>query len=928
MEQNIEYKGMTSQPSDYACGDGEMKLAVNAEYRDGGYHAVRVPKVVEFRKEGFEPLFVHRYNDIDHVLYSQLEGSTYYMYYNGEKLLAIGDSNDIQITNVGKIVCFSASDDVAYLFYEESEDRYTVSYLSEVSFFPLYFSALKPKRKFTKNSSNRGGGLDVLDKGTSDAVGHINIHCVTTVSDKLFDDDGNGHLYHELFDGDYLEYDRITEEEKEGENRIFGRLDKLIKLNGERHTFLFPVLIRYAIELIDGSYVCLSPPILLRPECDDDVFFTGKGRYYSNNNLENPGIPNYSSDISEANFSDSSWYQIGYRIKKEDAEKVKALNHNKMVRGISFFISPQINLYNTVHAIAVPYTGDGSTIGREGKAVVRFFKSRKYRDLWRYDRSYYKIKTIEIEDLLSNETDKDIYLLDEDKDSNIDVSDVVNRESLNIGGSQYVISANVLSSYNNRIVLGAITKKMNEEYLNMEMFCTPRHDKDNRSLYYKVDDLEINTKELAWIDIYNDSRDRVEIKRVIKPYGYIPIAFMIPYSGEGKLKLLFKNDILDSSFKCELKLDKSDYETATCYSFANKEKLSKGIKHDIELFSFDENFVTTVYESNLIKISEPNNPVKFNDKDTLYCGNGSLMNVGNIGFELSSGQFGQYPIFGFCSDGIYALSINSTGAIESCSPYSYEILSNKNSIVEYNRTIVFASSNGLIAIDNSGRQLLLSADKTATYAYDQGRSDHQKTFVENFLKGDVMGYGDAPKFADLYTYLTTGVKMAYDYPHGRLIVYNPAYDYSYVMETKSGMWSIMNKSFSRSLNVYEKCLLVDKDGETVYDYSSDDVIESQKAYLITRPFKMGDYNVHKSVQSIIQRGVFCDKEDVKQCLYGSNDLYNWVPVKSSNSIYMRGMRGTGYKYYRSILFIPEFKQNEVLHGASVTYEQRLTNKMR
>ena len=59
MEQRIEYKGMTSKPSDYQSEDGEMKLAVNAEYRDGGYHAVRIPKDVMYHNDGFEPMFVH-----------------------------------------------------------------------------------------------------------------------------------------------------------------------------------------------------------------------------------------------------------------------------------------------------------------------------------------------------------------------------------------------------------------------------------------------------------------------------------------------------------------------------------------------------------------------------------------------------------------------------------------------------------------------------------------------------------------------------------------------------------------------------------------------------------------------------------------------------------------------------------------------------
>lgn len=117
MEQRIEYKGMTSKPSDYQSEDGEMKLAVNAEYRDGGYHAVRVPKEIEFEKDGFLPKYVHKpkgsVNDI-YIGCKRLSTGKYELraicndkevdIENNEQIDSVDDVKDF--CSIGNIVCF------------------------------------------------------------------------------------------------------------------------------------------------------------------------------------------------------------------------------------------------------------------------------------------------------------------------------------------------------------------------------------------------------------------------------------------------------------------------------------------------------------------------------------------------------------------------------------------------------------------------------------------------------------------------------------------------------------------------------------------------------------------------------------------------------------------------------------------------------
>lgn len=62
--------------------------------------------------------------------------------------------------------------------------------------------------------------------------------------------------------------------------------------------------------------------------------------------------------------------------------------------------------------------------------------------------------------------------------------------------------------------------------------------------------------------------------------------------------------------------------------------------------------------------------------------------------------------------------------------------------------------------DNSGEsKLLLKLDKTQDYAYDKCEKEHQKQFVESYLSGDTMSFGEIPDYKDLSTYMNGGARL-------------------------------------------------------------------------------------------------------------------------------------------------------------------------
>lgn len=134
----------------------------------------------------------------------------------------------------------------------------------------------------------------------------------------------------------------------------------------------------------------------------------------------------------------------------------------------------------------------------------------------------------------------------------------------------------------------------------------------------------------------------------------------------------------------------------------------------------------------------------------------------------------------------------------------------------------------------------------------------------------------------------------------------------------------MYSNLRYNVNSYPEAYVINSDGMVVdYSEKSD---EFSKGILITRPLQLDLPNIHKTIDTIIQRGNFA-KGHVQSVLYGSRDLINWHLVWSSKDHYLRGFRGTPYKYFR-IALVCDLQGGESIYGATVQFNSRLTNQPR
>ena len=67
--------------------------------------------------------------------------------------------------------------------------------------------------------------------------------------------------------------------------------------------------------------------------------------------------------------------------------------------------------------------------------------------------------------------------------------------------------------------------------------------------------------------------------------------------------------------------------------------------------------------SNKMFVSEVGNPFYFPLNGVYTIGNGDIYAMCPVTTAISQGQFGQFPMLLFCSDGNYAMSVNSEGFV-------------------------------------------------------------------------------------------------------------------------------------------------------------------------------------------------------------------------------------------------------------------------
>lgn len=327
-------------------------------------------------------------------------------------------------------------------------------------------------------------------------------------------------------------------------------------------------------------------------------------------------------------------------------------------------------------------------------------------------------------------------------------------------------------------------------------------------------------------------------------------------------------------------------------------------------------------EANIVKVSEVENPLVFPAKNTIDNIGGTIVGMAVNTQPISSAQFGEYPLYIFTDECVWAAKINTTtndtGTYVSVAPVSNDKIDISNNggtskssvasnILEIGSAVVYPSERGLMML--SGYKQVCITDKIYGYPFDFSVLPHLEDILDksgsNITMSDIdyLTMTDSGKTKSKTWYWQDGTSMYYDNAQQRIILSAASSKWLLAYSIKSGRWGAANNNVGGAVTYNSSLCVVNEslDGSsvnTIYNIGS----EHQDTYnvlAITRPIGGDSKNALKSINQIISRGDYI-KGHIKSAVYASRDLYTWRLLNTSVDHYLRNRVGTPYKYYITI----------------------------
>ena len=204
---------------------------------------------------------------------------------------------------------------------------------------------------------------------------------------------------------------------------------------------------------------------------------------------------------------------------------------------------------------------------------------------------------------------------------------------------------------------------------------------------------------------------------------------------------------------------------------------------------------------NVMRVSAVDNPLYFSAKST-YSFDADIVALCSNTVAVSQGQFGQHPLYVFTNEGIWLMSVDASGAGNYLAqiPCSREICNNASGVSITTRGVVFPSSKGLMLIN--GSETINISEPIS------GLSTPELMCTDDVVGRicDVVGKEGLCNRVTFLKYLSNAF-TAFDYNANLLYVCNSAYDYVYVYNNMSGVWSTADGKYSAKVEYSDKLIL-------------------------------------------------------------------------------------------------------------------------
>ena len=893
MNQEIKYSGFSAVPSDYECQDGSLAVSINLLPEDGALKPLQTPSVeVQLSNETGSCVYIHETSSFTHYI---VENGNTYSWFDKEKtdtITPIGNiSNFIKVTSVGNTLIFLTENGMQYYLWKGGFTGY------------LYLGSHFPECPL---SFGLQGELVRTDEFS------ISFNSIS-----------EGDIWNEFSDENKT---KVTDQ-------VLAKVNKFIaEESTNKGRFIYPFFVRYAYRLYDGTLTMHSAPILMIASSDlsPQVFWSqisGKGSYKDATMRVVGMVHKLDYAVIEQSYIDilSNWKDIVRSIdifcskpiytydqngkcerfaQSSDIDSYCVCKHtNQAASTTTYPLRYQKHTFNKLYAFTFDPTNFSYPAGR-------LILPRKSVDAVKEDikstSQFYILESIKLEALTTTRT-----LLNIEEDY---LQSLVTREVMTDDyDSHDTLIPRYAFAYNSRINIANMKKMLFAGYNAASVFCYTDGYVDKLS---DASPTIIDGKAAYAVYIYikQDGKDII-VQGDAYQLGYndAPMLFIFYPNVNAYKAVILQWYGLGQAY--EVQLEQHGFLNGSFYfgGWDNPER-----KSSIPTASSKADRMIDV--PNKIYTSEVNNPFYFPLSGINTVGTGEIKGICSAAKALSQGQFGQFPLYAFTTEGVWALEVSSTGTYSARQPITRDVCINPDGITQLDSAVLFPTDRGIMLISGS-QTTCISEAINSEYPFDA-------TQLPGFTKLHAM-LGHEPTTDKClptlpFTEFLTQCQMIYDYVHQRVIVYAPSVTYAYVYSLKTQQWGMIFSNIASHLNSYPEALAVDS-SNAVLNFSVP-TTDAVKCLYTTRPLKLEAANTLKTIDNIIQRGFF-RKGNVATALYGSRDLVNWHLVWSSKDHYLRGFRGSPYKYFR-IAGVATLNADENIFGASVQFSPRQANQPR
>lgn len=864
MEQKtIAYtKGITRSPSDMLCQDGELAECVNLEVRGEELVPIEIPKLLPFSLNSGEKLL---------LVHKTISGEkNYIIYYNNSYLKAF-------YVEEGKKTAFDLNQNISDITSIRYVGNTIVVYTKDS---PHYFLYSEKKYKYL--------GSKLPEIGIS------------------FDLSGD-FLVSEEFDLQLPKLELTDDEyQRDVSAQLLAEVNKFVESKSvSSGKFMFPFFVRYAIRLFDGTHTHQSAPILMLPSTQISPFAAS---YTDARNLQGRSYKT----------------QIGAFVSRLEATisslETNYSNWKDIISGIDIFVSKQIYTYdqngtrfgNAAFSGSVflgKYKGTSTAWDGYSKMVDNItLRKEEGQLLYRWN-----IPSKNIEDINSEITGTSLFY----RFASLNTSDIKENANFAIDGNLAAIETqetldddymthDVLVPkstfvYNKRLNISNIKRILFSGFPLDSMIQTVKNEtKDGVGYnltfgYYKV------------YTFIKASGNNIVVESGTSSYGALYGSYLF-YPDTDAYKMV----IVDSSknIYAEVKLTEHPLLNGA-YAFLgfNSLQFYSGIP-DIPETEKSERLPNKLFTS------EVNNVFLFPLEGINTVGTDEIIGMSAVTVPISQGQFGQYPLLVFCSDGNFALKVDEQGYYSGISPIQEDTVLGNDKITSLENSIAVITKKGI---------MMTSGGEMAQLAGNMEGAHFNSLELNVSDTGEFASLISDAEDNDSFLSYLYGAQMSYDYSSNRLVIHNPSKSYSYVYSFENGTvtkLSLSGENVIASVMDYPDTIIQTSSGKLYSLYEKEDLNTNnvrQYGIAITRPLKLDNAVSYKIVHQIKNLGRLSNESYVKYRLYGSMDGINYHIVRS--------LRSRSYLYYRMV-FYTYMLPKEGFSGTLIAFDYRMSHKFR